>query len=334
MFGIYLGFGAWNLRFKIYILYDFLNTCLIMKKPYIIGIDLGATNIKVGLIKNRRIIYKKVVPTRDFPSKKELISALVENINNIPVEKKQILAVGLGVPGLVDFKRGFIHYLPNIKGWHNVYLAKELSRKTGFPVFVDNDANLMSLAEARIGAAKGKKDVIGITLGTGVGGGLILEGRLYRGANFAAGEVGHIPLNESGPKCNCSGFACLERYIGNTYILEEVKRSLGREVSLEDSSRLAQKGNYKAIKIWKNIANHLGVALASLVNILDPEVIVMGGGVANAGEIIFDQVRKTIKQRAMKPQGSRVKVVKAKLSNDAGMLGAALLAEEESIGCK
>ncbi len=301
-----------------------------MSKPYIIGIDLGATNIKVGLIKNRKIIHKKVIPTRDFPSKIGLINALAENINHIPVEKKQILAVGLGVPGLVDFKRGFIHYLPNIKGWHNVYLAKALSLKTGLPVFVDNDANLMALAEARIGAAKGKKNVIGITLGTGVGGGLILEGRLYRGSNFAAGEVGHIPLNESGPKCNCTGVACLERYIGNIYILEEVRRSLGKGFSLEDSSRMAKKGNYKAIRIWKDIVSHLGVALASLVNILDPQVIVIGGGVASAGNIIFDQVRKVIRQRAMKPQGSRVKVVKAKLSNDAGMLGAALLAEEES----
>jgi len=305
-----------------------------MAGKYIVGIDVGATNIKAGLIKNHRIISRIILPTRDFSSQRQLINGLVYAIRDCllkgaSLKRQRILGIGLGLPGLINFKKGIVHYLPNIKGWKNVPLRKIIQKRTGLPVFIDNDANLMSLAEARLGAAKGKNNVVGITLGTGVGAGIILNGKLYRGANFAAGEIGHLPINEEGPKCSCGGAACLERYIGNRYIEGELRKIFKKNISLEKSSELAARGNLKATKIWETVAGHLGIALSGVVNLLNPEVIVIGGGVSAAGGIIFDNVRRIIRERAMLPQSMAVKIVRARLGNDAGMMGAGLLVEEE-----
>lgn len=303
-----------------------------MDRKYYLGIDLGATNLKIGLIDKNKIISKSVLPTASFVTQETLISAICNGINDIlsdsKTHKKNILSVGIGLPGPIDYEKGVVRYLPNIKGWHNVGLRDILRRKTGLPIFIDNDANLMALAESRIGAAKGKRNVVGITLGTGVGGGIIIDGNLYRGSSFTAGELGHIPVNEIGPKCNCGGEACLERYIGNRYILENAKRIFGKDITLEKLSQLAKQGNKKAVTIWHKAAKYLGIALSGVANLLDPEVIVIGGGVSNAGAIIFDKIRQTLKERAMPYQAKTVKIVRAKLGNDAGMIGAALLARE------
>lgn len=303
-----------------------------MAKKYIVGIDLGATNLKIGLIDGNKIIFKEVLPTADFVTRESLIIAISNGVNDILLKakifKENLLVVGLGLPGPVDYQRGIVHYLPNIKGWRNVGLRDILRRKTGLPIFIDNDANLMALAESRIGAAKGKKNVVAITLGTGVGGGIIIDGNLYRGSSFTAGEIGHIPVNETGPKCNCGGEACLERYIGNRYILENAKKIFGKDITLEKLSRLAKEKNKKAVLIWYNVTKYLGIALSGVVNVLNPEAVVIGGGVSNAGAVIFDNLKKVLKERAMQTQAKTVKIVKAELGNDAGMIGAALLARE------
>ena len=255
-------------------------------KRYTAGIDLGATNIKAGLILGDKILAKKVVPTADFPSPEKLINALCEQINQLlkqtGVSKNNLAGIGIGVPGPVDSIRGIVRYFPNIKGVHNVSLKKIFQEKTGLPVFIDNDANLMTLAEGRLGAAKGKKNVIGITLGTGVGGGILVNGCLYRGSSLSAGEIGHMPINEQGPSCACGGKACLERYVGNKYILEKARKAFGNNITLEELSSLANRGNNQAIKIWRDTAGHLAVCLSGVVNFFNPEAIVIGGGVACA----------------------------------------------------
>lgn len=303
-----------------------------MVKDYLIGIDVGATKIKIGLIRGNKIIFKRVLSTPDFISEESLILGICKSINVIlavnRILKERVLGVGIGLPGPIDYERGIVRYLPNIKGWRNVRLRDIVRKKIGLPVFIDNDANLMALAESRIGAAKGKKNVVALTLGTGVGGGIIIDGFLYRGSSFAAGEIGHIPVNETGPKCNCGGAACLERYIGNRHILQEARKIFGADITLEKLSLLANKGNKRAANIWKNVAKYLGITLSGVVNFLNPDVIVIGGGVSEAGSIIFDNVRKALKERAMPTQAKTVKIAKAKLGNDAGMIGAALLARE------
>jgi len=303
-----------------------------MDKRYILSVDLGATNIKLGLLDRNRIILKQILPTKDFSSREELLSGLSQNLSRLlakrKVSKKDVLGVGIGAPGPIDSRKGIVHYFPNLKGWRNVPLKQIMQKKTGFPVFVDNDANLMCLAEARIGAARGRQNVVALTLGTGVGGGIVIEGKLYRGANLVAGEIGHIPLNETGPKCNCGGIACLERYIGNRYILKKAITVFGKDISLEKLTLLARQGNAQAKAVWQAAAMHLGICLSGIVNFLNPDAIVIGGGVANAGRLILDTVRKVIKTRAMSPQAKTVKILKAKLGNDAGILGAALLVKE------
>lgn len=303
-----------------------------MDKKYIAGIDLGATNIKAGLILTDRILAKVSLPTAGSPSRAGLINAICGQIDLLlkqaGISKKNLSGIGIGVPGPVDPIKGIVHYFPNIKGWHNVPLKNILREKTGLPVFIDNDANLMTLAEGRLGAAKGKKNVLGITLGTGVGGGILVNSRLYRGSSLNAGEIGHIPINEEGPPCACGGKACLERYVGNKYILEKARTAFGQDITLEELSSLANKGNIRAIKIWRDIAGHLAVCLAGVVNFFNPDTIVIGGGVAGAGRVLFEAVKQGIKERAMPTQARAVKVVKAKLGNNAGMLGASLLIKE------
>ncbi len=192
-------------------------------------------------------------------------------------------------------------------------------------VELDNDVNAMTLGEFVFGAGKGCDNLVCVTLGTGIGGGIIIDGKLYRGGSMAAGEIGHMPINEIGPKCNCGGLACLERYIGNRYILDRTKKAFGGNIKLETVTDLAKKGNKKAIKIWTDVAKKLGVALAGVVNLLNPDRIVIGGGISNAGGLILTPLKKEIKMRAMKGQAAHVKIVLAKLRGDAGIIGSSLL---------
>ena len=304
-----------------------------MTTKYIIGIDLGATNLKIALMDLKyKIKCREILSTKKFIRKESLISAIIDSINKIieknTLNRNNVLGVGLGLPGPIDVKSGIVHYFPNIPGWKKVNLKRILVRRLRLPIFLDNDANLMCLAEYKLGAAKGFQYAICLTLGTGVGGGIISDGKLYHGSTSVAGEIGHIPINEKGPRCNCRGNACLETYIGNNRIIREAKRIFGRNISLEELSSLAKKGNKSALAIWSEVGRRLGVALVGVVNLLNPDCIVIGGGVANAGKILFDKVNETIARQAMLVQARHVKVFKAKLGNDAGLIGAAILVNE------
>jgi glucokinase len=161
-----------------------------------------------------------------------------------------------------------------------------------------------------------------------VGGGLILQGQLYRGEKNAAGEIGHLPINEKGRRCNCGGIGCLEAYVGNNRIKQEAKKIFKRNITLEELSILAKQNNKRAVKLWRSVASRLGVAFAGMANVLNLDAIVIGGGVANAGEFLFTSVRKAIKERAMCVQAEHIKVLKARLGSDAGLIGAAVLVKE------
>jgi len=304
-----------------------------MAKRFIAGIDLGGTNLKIALLDLKyRIKYKDVLNTQRFTKKEDLISAIVDSVHKILKDNKlnrtNLLGVGLGLPGPIDYEKGIVHFFPNIPGWKEVKLKTILEGKLRLPVFVDNDAKVMTLAEYKRGATKGATNAICITLGTGVGGGVIINGKLFRGLSNAAGEIGHMPINEKGPACNCGGRACLESYIGNNRILGEARKIFGSGITLEKLSYLANKRNRKAKAIWLKVAERLSVALVGIVNLLNPDCIVIGGGVAGAGKILFDNIRKIILGQAMSVQARHVKVFKAKLGNNAGLIGAAILVRE------
>ncbi len=301
-----------------------------MHKHVKVGIDLGATRIKMALVdRSGRVSYRREIDTPFNAKRSQIIDSLVDNIAYIlktsSTKKKDVAGIGIGVPGPVDSKRGIVKYFPNIKGWSKVPLKAILQKRLGLKVVLDNDVNAMTLAEYAFGAGKGAVNLICITLGTGVGGGIIIDGRLYRGSTMCAGEIGHIPINEKGPRCNCRGIACLERYVGNRYVLGRARRILGKGITLERIDELAETGNKKALGIWQDVGNKLGIALTGAVNLLNPDMIIVGGGVSKAGELILTPMRKTLKARAMKDQAKHVKIVRAKLGGNAGIIGASLL---------
>jgi glucokinase len=303
-----------------------------MHKPsYIIGIDLGATVVKIALFKRglKRLILKETFFTKGYPSQELLFDKLVNSINRLIssclIKKSDILGVGIGVPGPVNSQRGLVYYFPNIPGWKNFPLKEKLEQKLGLKVFVENDVKLMALAELKFGQARGVKNCVCLTLGTGVGGALILNGSLFRGSSFVAGEIGHLSIDWNGPNCNCGSRGCLEAFIGNKQILRNARKLFGRDISLEEISRLAKQGNKKAGKIWQDMGFKLGIALSGLVNVFNPEKIVIGGGLANAGSILFKSVRSTVKQRAMRPHSKVVSITKSSLGYNAPLVGASVL---------
>ena len=312
----------------------------------LIGIDIGGTNIKLELMgKAARIKAKSIFPTDSFKGKNALINEIarqtVRLLSEYSATKRDLIGIGIGVPGAVDIRTGTVHYLTNIPGWREVPLGGILRKRLKVPVFVDNDANVMALGEFKFGAGRGAKHMLCITLGTGVGGGLILNGSLYRGSDYAAGEFGHVPININGPKCNCGSWACVEAYAGNHYIIKDTAAKIGRgektlirklvkgdlkKITPEIIAEAARKGDRFARQIWVDIGNKVGIGLAGVVNLLNPEKIIIGGGVAGAGKILFDSIKKTVSARAMKLPAGTVKIVKAKLGCDAGIIGAATLA--------
>ncbi len=304
---------------------------------YILSVDLGGTNTRIALVDKSLCIKSKTsFSTRNFISKRsklisEIVIRVVKLLEDKHINKSKIIGLGIGVPGPVDFKKGKVHHLPNIPHWRNTPIRDILRKKLGLRVFVDNDVNLMALAEVKLGAARGKKNAVCITLGTGVGGGLILAGKLFRGARSCAGEVGHMPLSMGGPVCNCGGRGCLERYVGNKIILAEAKRRLQKkDITLKDLSRLAKRGNKIALSIYNNFAEKIGIALTGVVNLLNPDVIVVGGGLSFAGSFIFSKMKETINKRAMPTQAKSVRIKRACLGKDAGLIGAALLVRENT----
>ncbi|MFH1848181.1 MAG: ROK family glucokinase [Candidatus Omnitrophota bacterium] len=318
-------------------------------KKYTVAIDLGGTTINMAVVKSPDTIAKKIVlSTKAFSSKDGIINAISDTVKKLMRElhlkKSDILGIGIGTPGLVDSQKGVIHYLVNIRGWKNVPLKRILEKKTGLPTFLDNDVNLMTLGELYYGAGKGAQNIICLTLGTGVGGGIVVDGKIYRGSTLSAGEIGHVPLNEKGPKCNCGGSGCIERYVGNEAItrlaVNEVKRNrksrilkiaggkLG-DITPETVTRAARTGDPLAKEIWRRIAAHLGIGLSGIVNTLNPETIIIGGGVAEAGKFLFDPLRDVIHSRAMRVPARAAKVLKARLGRQAGLIGASVLVRIE-----
>lgn len=302
------------------------------KSRYVLGIDLGGTNVKFGLVSlSGKVISRSNLATAHFIShKSKLIYALCGECHNLlhknHLKRKDILGVGIGLPGLVDFAKGIVKFLPNIPGWRNVALKNIIEKEIQIPVFLDNDVNVITLGEWKFGGGRGMRDLVCLTLGTGVGGGLILNNELYRGPGFTAGELGHIPLNEEGPLCNCGGRGCLERYVGNKYLLQKAQKLFGNNnISLEEVNRLADQENPIALKFWEETAVHIGIGLVSVVNLLNPKRIIIGGGIANAHRHLFPVISETIRKRAMSVPSLMVQLRLAKLGDNAGIMGAQVL---------
>lgn len=302
----------------------------------VIGIDFGGTSVKLAVVEGESLItgvYR--IPTQDFDNPDQLIDRIAEEVAAIRSQHPAVGAIGIGVPGAVNFFSGMTYNLTNVKGWSEVPLRDIMTAKTGLPTVIENDANCMAYAEWKYGAAKGYRHAVCVTLGTGVGGGLILNGDLFRGANCAAGEIGQMSIDLNGVPGPYGNTGALERYIGNRQISEMAAAiyaakgiPLPTDASPEALAALAGEGDAVALEVWHEVARCLGFCLMSVVYLLNPEVIVVGGGVSEAGDILFGPLRETLRHSLTAECFDHLHIVPARYGNTAGILGSSAMAAE------
>ncbi len=311
-----------------------------------IGIDVGGTNVKIALVdSNGKIGYSDTIPTRAEMGYEYTVNNMKQAIRDLLTETKlspkDIEGIGFGLPGQVDFKSGIVRLITNIPGWVEIPLAKMIEDEFHIPTRIDNDVRCAALGELNFGAGKGCENLICITVGTGIGSGLIVNGKLVRGASNAAGEIGHIKLQmHDGPICGCGDTGCLEAFASGPSIVAMAEEYImggkstkyremanGNDITPFIVAEAAKAGDAVAQRIYTKMGEYIGIGLASVVNLLNPEKIIIGGGVAGAGDILMNPLKETLKKRAMKIAGDTVEVVPAQLGNTAGVIGASLLIE-------
>jgi glucokinase len=307
-----------------------------------IGVDMGGTKLLAGAVDTGLSVHHRVQRTLTGLDQSAVLDIAVEAVEEARASAGgEIAAVGFGIPCLMDQRSGRGVIAVNLP-LANVPFGDIMAERLGLPVFVDNDANMAALAEHRAGAARGTSEAVIMTIGTGIGGGLILRGELYRGGIGAAGELGHVVIDKDGPPCqgNCPNHGCVESLASGTALAREALRvaqerpdsglgralAEGRELAGPLVTELAHDGDETAIEVLHTIGSNLGVAIASLVNIFNPEVVVIGGGVIAAGELLLAPARAEVAARALPPSKDEVRIVAAQFGVEAGMVGAAALA--------
>jgi glucokinase len=311
-----------------------------MDAECVIGVDLGGTKVIAGAIDRKLRVHQRTsrpAPTDDQGKVLDAVLEAVEEVRrNVSME---VLAVGFGIPCLFDRERAVMAVnLPLT----DIDFGAVMSERLGLPVYVDNDANVAMLAEHRAGAARGAQHAAMLTIGTGIGGGLIIDGRLYRGSRGSAAELGHMIIDKDGPRCqgNCPGRGCLESLASGTALAREAQSvavsrpqgglalalTHGREITGALVTELAHDGDDSALEVLELIGGRLGLGIVSIVNMLNPEVVVVGGGVIAAGELLLEPARRVLAERALRPSRDQVRVVRAQFGAESGMVGAAALA--------
>ncbi len=288
--------------------------------PQVLGIDLGGTAIKLGRFNPDGTCLQSLSVATPQPSQPTaVLEVMVEAIARLDPDR-QCLAIGVGTPGPTDAFGRIARVAINLDNWHDVPLAQELEAKTGLPTVLANDANCAGLGEAWLGAGRQFRDLILLTLGTGVGGAIILNGQLFTGHQGAAGELGLITLNPDGPECNSGNRGSLEQYVS----VPAIRRRTGLEPS--ELGALAQAGDKKALTFWQDYGRYLGIGLTSLIYVLTPEAIVIGGGISASAEFFLPAAQAEIQSRVLLSSCANLKLLSAELGNNAGIVGAAKLA--------
>ncbi|HKY05450.1 MAG TPA: ROK family protein [Blastocatellia bacterium] len=314
-----------------------------------IGIDLGGTTLKGALVSSTGEILYEIRVETEQQSSEQLFNQIVEAVQTLKNDERaqgRTTAIGLGVPGLVNRKTNRIEVMPNLPNLSEMDLIGELSGVTELPVTLDNDANAAAYAELQVGAARGRKEVFFVTLGTGIGAGLIINGRIYRGALGFAGEFGHMTIDPEGIECGCGNIGCLETIASGPNIVRRTRERLyrdrtsslsrlaiprDREFTAEDIARAAREGDEMAQVMMERTGMFLGIAIAAVINLLNVEMVVLGGGVMDAGDLILKPTIKETRRRAFPPSFNGCEMVIAKLGPSAGMIGAALLARDQAL---
>jgi len=317
------------------------------QRKKVVGLDLGGTFIKVGLLDTHgRIIKKNQLPTlAEKRSRQIVLEQMKKAIDSVLEPDFSLLGIGIGTPGLVD-NQGRVFEAPNLPAWHNFSLQEYFERIYHVPVSVENDVNSITWGEYLLGAGKNSRTMICITLGTGLGGGVVINGKLLRGAVFSAAELGHVTIDYHGPVCNCGNIGCIERFVSRDAIVERAINAIqaGRKTVLYQLcegqianitprmiSEAANQGDLLSREIWQDVGKCLGFFFVGLINIFNPDVVVIGGGIARAGKLLFAPIRQIVKQHAMKKLASHVRFVPAGLGNDTGIISAAALVLGEKL---
>ena len=311
---------------------------------YYIGLDVGGTTFKAGVVtENGRIVHKDAMPTGIERPYQEIIADMAALCKKVAadagIEMSEIKSIGVGVPGLFDNKTGMIPFCTNL-GWHDIPFVAEMKKHLDTPVYGDNDATVAGLAESVAGVSAGIKDSVFLTLGTGVGGGIIIDGKPYSGAHGCGSEIGHMMIKMGGELCTCGNYGCFERYASATAIIREARKAI---VEYPESSMLAacggdpeklnakividaaKAGDAAAKAVFGGYVQALAVGIINIINMLDPEVIVLGGGVSAAGEFLLNAVREAVKPMVFFKTMPYARIELAQLGNDAGIIGAAML---------
>ena len=303
----------------------------------VIGVDLGGTNTRTALVGcDGDILDKQKEATRAAEGHEKVIAGLISRIDqqrkNAARDGREVVAVGVGAPGVIHAQTGVVVKSPNFPDWNNLPLKGTLERELKLPVFIENDANAAAFGEQWRGAAKDIKSLIFLTLGTGVGGGIILDGAIWHGADGMAGEVGHMTIVPDGRPCGCGNTGCLEMYASSRGIIMNYQEALGTEdrgrgeVTSAQVYQAARDGDPAALGAVRRMGGSLGIGIANLINIFNPEMLVIGGGVREAWDLFIDATRNEIRKRAFEYPAARTRIVPSVLGDDAGMVGAAAVA--------
>jgi glucokinase len=327
-----------------------------VREQFIVGVDLGGTNIAAGAMPTdgTREIAMRMIPTKSEVGAEgvvDRIASLIEEVieqtrHETGAERSDFLGVGIGSPGPLDRARGVVIVTPNL-GWRDFPLRDEVSSRVGLPATLDNDANCATLGEWWCGAAKGGRNVVGMTIGTGIGGGLILDGKLYHGASDAAGEIGHTTIDSTGRRCKCGNYGCLEAYTSGPAIAERAREVLEgdedslliqmvdgdvKKITAQTVFEASKRGDRVALEVVRDTAHFLGVGVSNLINIFNPDTFVIAGGVTQAGDLLFDPLRAEVKRRAFKPSVEACRIVPGALPLSAGVVGAVATFRAQTLG--
>lgn len=307
-----------------------------------IGVDIGGTKIESALVRPDGSVATSIkINTPSQTSLDDIVQAIYASIDGVLLERKEFIkGIGIGAPGQVEFRTGKIIYAPNLK-WHNVPLKELLQKKYTIPVFVDNDVRCAMLAEHKFGSAKNVSNFFCVFVGTGIGGGIMINGKVLRGVTNSAAEIGHITIEKDGPKCNCGNLGCLESLASGPkiidYTIEKLKkqRSIIKDIVDNDLEKInidvIQKAfelrDKVAIDALERAAGYIGAGVASLINVLNPEMVILGGGVISASPALFVMIKDISLKRVLNISKSNLEIVTPSLKKYVGAIGASLLVE-------
>ncbi len=307
---------------------------------FYLGVDMGGTLIKIAIVNNNADVIEEAVISTDIKASPITVIKNITKVFKTFKNYKKVKTVGIGIAGDIDYKKGIVRLSPNLPKWNKVKLKKEIETLTGKKVYVDNDANTAAIGAFWLDIKAKYDNVVCVTLGTGVGGGIIINKKLFRGGYGTAGEIGHITVEPYGRKCNCGNTGCAETYIGVKHIVKEAVELLktkkskhilklaGNDINKITPKLLSQaalKGDTVAKQVWNNVGEKLGILLSDIINFFNPDAIVLCGGISNAGKLIMEPAKKQIKNRAFKTSAKVCKTIISKYTSRLGVVGAAML---------